>query len=394
MLKPNRNYDDLKESFLFVRIADRINDYCKRHPDKQVLRLGVGDVTLPLCGTVIRALHAAVEDQANADTFHGYLPECGTPFLKEAIAAHYLGRGVGLSPDEVFVSSGAINDLGDLPDLFEKNSSALVIEPAYPVYVDTSILAGRPINRLTANRENGFLPMPDRDTRGDLIYLCSPNNPTGAAYTRSQLQEWIRFANDTGALILFDAAYESFIEDPSVPHSIFELDGARTCAIEICSLSKTAGFTGTRLGYSIIPRELSRSGKNLHEMWFSNRSVRTNGVSYLLQRGAEAVFTPEGQTETRQQIEYYKENASVLMQTLDRLGLWYTGGKNSPYLWFECPRGMGSWQFFDYLLENIQVVGTPGVGFGASGEGFFRFSIFGSHADMKTASDRLLRLLG
>ncbi len=394
MLKPNRNYDDLKESFLFVRIADRINDYCERHPDKQVLRLGVGDVTLPLCGTVIRALHAAVEDQANADTFHGYLPECGTPFLKEAIAAHYLGRGVRLSPDEVFVSSGAINDLGDLPDLFEKDSSALVIEPAYPVYVDTSILAGRPINRLTANRENGFLPMPDRDTRGDLIYLCSPNNPTGAAYTRSQLQEWIRFANDTGALILFDAAYESFIEDPSVPHSIFELDGARTCAIEICSLSKTAGFTGTRLGYSIIPRELSRSGKNLHEMWFSNRSVRTNGVSYLLQRGAEAVFTPEGQAETRQQIEYYKENASVLMQTLDRLGLWYTGGKNSPYLWFECPRGMGSWQFFDYLLENIQVVGTPGVGFGASGEGFFRFSIFGSHADMKTASDRLLRLLG
>jgi LL-diaminopimelate aminotransferase len=394
VLKPNRNYDDLKESFLFVRIADRINDYCERHPDKQVLRLGVGDVTLPLCGTVIRALHAAVEDQANADTFHGYLPECGTPFLKEAIAAHYLGRGVRLSPDEVFVSSGAINDLGDLPDLFEKDSSALVIEPAYPVYVDTSILAGRPINRLTANRENGFLPMPDRDTRGDLIYLCSPNNPTGAAYTRSQLQEWIRFANDTGALILFDAAYESFIEDPSVPHSIFELDGARTCAIEICSLSKTAGFTGTRLGYSIIPRELSRSGKNLHEMWFSNRSVRTNGVSYLLQRGAEAVFTPEGQAETRQQIEYYKENASVLMQTLDRLGLWYTGGKNSPYLWFECPRGMGSWQFFDYLLENIQVVGTPGVGFGASGEGFFRFSIFGSHADMKTASDRLLRLLG
>ncbi len=394
MLKPNRNYDDLKESFLFVRIADRINDYCERHPDKQVLRLGVGDVTLPLCGTVIRALHAAVDDQANADTFHGYLPECGTPFLKEAIAAHYLGRGIRLGPDEVFVSSGAINDLGDLPDLFEKDSSALVIEPAYPVYVDTSILAGRPINRLTANRENGFLPMPDRDTRGDLIYLCSPNNPTGAAYTRSQLQEWIRFANDTGALILFDAAYESFIEDPSVPHSIFELDGARTCAIEICSLSKTAGFTGTRLGYSIIPRELSRSGKNLHEMWFSNRSVRTNGVSYLLQRGAEAVFTPEGQAETRQQIEYYKENASVLMQTLDRLGLWYTGGKNSPYLWFECPRGMGSWQFFDYLLENIQVVGTPGVGFGVSGEGFFRFSIFGSHADMKTASDRLLRLLG
>ncbi len=394
MLKPNRNYAALQDSFLFVRITDRVNAYQQAHPDQTLIRMGVGDVTLPLCRTVIHALHAAVEEQANAGTFHGYLPECGTPFFRKAVAAHYLRRDVRLDPDEVFISSGALDDLGDIIDLFDRDNTALVMEPAYPAYVDTSVLAGRYINRLAANRGNEFLPIPDGDTRGDLIYICSPNNPTGAAYTRSQLQKWVDFANETGALILFDAAYEAYIEEDFVPHSIFELDGARTCAIEICSLSKTAGFTGTRLGYTVVPHELQRGGMNLHEMWVRNRTTRTNGVSYLLQKGGEAVFTPEGQYETRKQIEYYKENAAVLMRTFDQLGLWYTGGKNAPYLWIECPFGMGSWQFFDMLLENIQVVGTPGAGFGASGEGFFRFSIFGSHADTETAANRLVRLLG
>ena len=394
MLKPNRNYATLQDSFLFVRITERVNAYQQAHPDQTLIRMGVGDVTLPLCSTVIQALHAAVEEQANAETFHGYLPECGTSFFRKAVAAHYLRRGVRLAPDEVFISSGALDELGDITDLFDHDNTALVMEPAYPAYVDTSVLAGRHINRLAANRGNGFLPMPDGNTRGDLIYICSPNNPTGAAFTRSQLQKWVDFANETGALILFDAAYEAYIEEDFVPHSIFELDGAKTCAIEICSLSKTAGFTGMRLGYTVVPHELQRDGMNLYEMWVRNRTTRTNGVSYLLQKGGEAVFTPEGQAETRKQIEYYKENAAVLMRTFDQLGLWYTGGKNAPYLWIECPFGMGSWQFFDMLLESIQVVGTPGAGFGASGEGFFRFSIFGSHADTETAANRLVRLLG
>ena len=378
---------------MFVEIADRSAAYEKAHPEQSLLRMGIGDVTLPICSTVISALHAAVEEQAHADSFHGYLPECGTPFLREAIAAHYARRGVRLNADEVFVSSGASDELGALLDLFDRDSAALVMEPAYPAYVDTNILAGRQILRLAANRGNGFLPMPDSVTTGDLIYLCSPNNPTGAAYTRSQLSEWIRFANATGAVILFDAAYEAYIEDADVPHSIFEIDGARTCAIEICSLSKTAGFTGMRLGYTIVPHELQRDGMNLHSMWIRNRTTKTNGISYLLQKGAEAVFSPQGQTETQKQIAYYKENAAIWMETFDRLGLWYTGGKNAPYLWIECPNGMDSWQFFDLLLERIQVVGTPGAGFGASGEGFFRFSTFGSHVDTEAAAKRLLQWL-
>ena len=394
MLKPNRHYADLKDSFLFVEIADRSAAYEKAHPEQSLLRMGIGDVTLPICPAVISALHAAVEEQAHADSFHGYLPECGTPSLREAIAAHYARRGVRLNADEVFVSSGASDELGALLDLFDRDSAALVMEPAYPAYVDTNILAGRQILRLAANRGNGFLPMPDSVTTGDLIYLCSPNNPTGAAYTRSQLSEWIRFANATGAVILFDAAYEAYIEDADVPHSIFEIDGARTCAIEICSLSKTAGFTGMRLGYTIVPHELQRDGMNLHSMWIRNRTTKTNGISYLLQKGAEAVFSPQGQTETQKQIAYYKENAAIWMETFDRLGLWYTGGKNAPYLWIECPNGMDSWQFFDLLMERIQVVGTPGAGFGASGEGFFRFSTFGSHVDTEASAKRLLHLLG
>ena len=356
--------------------------------------MGIGDVSLPLCDHVIQALHAAVEDQAAGASFHGYMPECGAPFLREAIAGYYGSRGVKLDPEEVFVSSGASDELGDILDLFDPSCKALVIEPAYPAYVDASIIAGRKIRHLAAGRENGFLPEPEEDLQADLLYICSPNNPTGAVFSRDQLQRWVDFANRRGAVILFDAAYEAFIEEDDLPHSIFELEGARTCAIEICSLSKTAGFTGTRLGYTVIPKELTREGMSFHDMWVRNRTTKTNGVSYIIQKGGAAVFTPEGQRQIQENIRYYKENARILMEALDELGIWYCGGKNAPYIWMRCPEGMGSWEFFDYLLNEIQVVGTPGEGFGACGEGYFRFSTFGSREDTIEAAQRIRKLLG
>ena len=355
--------------------------------------MGIGDVSQPLCPAVIEALHAAVEDQSRPETFQGYQPECGAPFLRETIAAHYASRGITLDTDEVFVSSGASDELGDILDLFDRDCAALVIEPAYPAYVGANIMAGRRIVHLASGVENGFLPAPDPSLDADLIYLCSPNNPTGAVFSRMQLQAWVDFANARGAVILFDAAYEAFIEDEILPHSIYELPGARTCAIEICSLSKTAGFTGTRLGYTVIPKDLERRGMNLNAMWVSNRTTKTNGVSYLLQKGGAAVFTPEGQRQIHETINIYKNNAKVLTEALDELGIWYTGGKNAPYIWMKCPNGMGSWEFFDLLLHEIQVVGTPGEGFGACGEGFFRFSTFGSPADTVEAANRLRSLL-
>ena len=354
--------------------------------------MGIGDVSQPLCPAVIQALHAAVEDQARKETFHGYLPECGADFLREIIAAYYGSRGVRLDPDEVFVSSGASDELGHILDLFDPVSPALIPEPAYPAYVDASVLAGRRIVHLPTGREGGFLPEPGPEA--DLIYLCSPNNPTGSVLDRERLRAWVDHANRTGAVILFDAAYEAFISDPELPHSIFEIEGARTCAIEICSLSKTAGFTGTRLGYTVIPRELERGGMHLRDMWVRNRTTKSNGVSYILQRGAAAVFTPEGQRQIHETLDIYKANARTLGETLDRLGIWYTGGKNAPYIWMACPEGMGSWPFFDKLLEEVQVVGTPGEGFGACGEGYFRFSAFGDPADTREACRRLEELLG
>ena len=393
MVKPNMFYADLKDSYLFYNIAQKTKAYLQEHPSQHLYRMGIGDVSLPLCPAVITALHEAVDDQACAERFHGYMPECGAPFLRETIAKHYAKRGVTLSPEEVFVSSGASDELGDLLDLFDRSSTALVLEPAYPAYVDANVMAGRTILHLASNRENGFLPRPDASIHADLIYLCSPNNPTGAVFGREQLQEWIDFANNNGSVILFDAAYEAFIEDPALPHSIFELPGAETCAIEICSLSKTAGFTGTRLGYTILPKALIRNGMNLNEMWVRNRTTKTNGVSYLLQKGGAAIFTPEGQRQIYQNIQVYKNNAKVLMQALDAVGIWYCGGKNAPYIWMQCPNGMGSWEFFDLLLQRIQVVGTPGEGFGACGEGYFRFSTFGSPEDTVEAAHRLTTLL-
>ena len=392
MIRPNMYYKELKDSYLFYNIAQKTKAYVEQHPGVKLLKMGIGDVSLPLCDAVIKALHEAVDDQASGDRFHGYMPECGAPFLRETIAGYYEKRGVLLSADEVFVSSGASDELGDILDLFERSCSALVIEPSYPAYVDANVMAGRRIVHLSSSEENGFLPEPKEEEMADLIYICSPNNPTGAVYSRTQLQKWVDFANRNGSVILFDAAYEAFIEDETLPHSIFELKGAKTCAIEICSLSKTAGFAGTRLGYTIIPKELNRNGMNFNEMWVRNRTTKTNGVSYIIQKGGAAVFTEEGQRQIHENIQIYKKNARTLMHALDQIGIWYCGGKNAPYIWMKCPNGMGSWEFFDYLLHEIQVVGTPGEGFGACGEGYFRFSTFGSPEDTKEAAERLIRL--
>lgn len=392
MIRPNKYYSELKDSYLFYNIAQKTKAYVEQHPGTKLLRMGIGDVSLPLCDAVIRALHEAVDDQASKSSFHGYMPECGASFLREKIAEHYEKRGVSLSADEVFVSSGASDELGDILDLFERSSSALVIEPAYPAYVDANVMAGRKIVHLSSSEENNFLPEPGEDIKADLLYICSPNNPTGAVFSREQLQAWVDFANENGSVILFDAAYEAFIEDETLPHSIFELDGAKTCAIEICSLSKTAGFTGTRLGYTVIPKVLKRNGMNLNEMWIRNRTTKTNGVSYIIQKGGAAVFTEEGQRQIHENIQIYKRNAKILMKALDQIGIWYCGGKNAPYIWMRCPKGMKSWEFFDYLLHKIQVVGTPGEGFGAAGEGYFRFSTFGSPEDTKEAAERIVTL--
>ncbi|MBQ2500707.1 MAG: LL-diaminopimelate aminotransferase [Clostridia bacterium] len=393
MIKPNMNYADLKDSYLFYNIAQKTKAYIEEHPGANLHRLGIGDVSLPLCDEVIKALHEAVDEQASAENFHGYMPECGAPFLRETIAKHYEKFGVSLSPDEVFVSSGASDELGDILDLFDRDGSTLVIEPAYPAYVDANIIEGRRILHLPSSEKDGFLPGPSADFVADLIYICSPNNPTGAVYDRPALKRWVDFAKEHGSLIIFDAAYEAFIEDESLPHSIFEIEGARSCAIEICSLSKTAGFTGTRLGYTVIPKDLSYCGMNLNDMWVRNRTTKTNGISYILQKGGAAVFTKEGQRQIKKNISFYKENAKIIMKALDEVGIWYTGGKNAPYIWLKCPDNMGSWEFFDYLLNEIQVVGTPGEGFGACGEGFFRFSTFGSREDTEKAAALIVDLL-
>ena len=393
MLKPNMRYAELKDSYLFNTIYRKTDAYLAEHPGQKVLRMGVGDVTLPLCDAVIGALHAAVDDQANAATFHGYMPEVGAPFLRKAIAEYYKDKGTLVDESEIFVSSGACDDLGDILELFDQDNTVMVIEPAYPEYVDTNILAGRQIIHLESNEQNGFLPAPSEDAKADILYICSPNNPTGAVFDRLQLQAWVDFANETGAVILFDAAYEIFIEDKNLPHSIYELDGADRCAIEICSLSKTAGFTGTRLGYTVVPHNLIRNGMSLNTMWSRNRETRTNGISYILQKGAAAVFTPEGQKQIHENLQVYKNNAKVFMEALDTAGVWYCGGKNSPYIWMKCPDGMSGWDFFDYLLNEIQVVGIPGDGFGDCGKGYFRFSTFGNPEETSEAARRLCALL-
>lgn len=384
------HYTELKDTYLFNTIYRKTDEYLAAHPGEHVLKLGVGDVSYPLCKKVIEALHEAVDDQSRIETFHGYMPEHGAMFLREAIAKYYSSWNVDMTTDEVFVSSGACDDLGDLLEMFDRDNTVLVIEPAYPEYVDTNLLYGRKVIHLPAGEGDGFLPLPDESIDADIIYICSPNNPTGSAYTREKLKKWVDYANKKDAVILYDAAYEIFIEEDDVPHSIYEIEGADTCAVEVCSFSKTAGFTGTRVGYTIVPSKLERMGVNLNALWSRNRETRTNGISYILQKGASAVFTPEGQKQIYESISVYKKNAKVIMDALDKCGFWYVGGKNSPYVWMKCPNNMGSWEFFDYLLNELQIVGTPGVGFGSCGEGFLRLSAFGDPDDTKEAAKRIV----
>ncbi len=393
MLKPNTNYANLKDSYLFYNISQKVNAHLEKNPNAHLLRLGIGDVSLPLPGAVIKALHEAIDHQAEKQTFHGYMPECGAPFLRKTIAAHYNKRGVHIEENEVFISSGASDELGDILDLFAKENTALIMEPAYPAYVDANIMAGRKIIHLPAGLENGFLPEPPENTKADIIYICSPNNPTGAVFDREKLKKWVDYANENGSVIIFDAAYEAFIEDEHLPRSIFEIKGAKTCAVEICSLSKTAGFTGTRLGYTIIPKDLKRQNMSFNDMWVRNRTTKTNGVSYIIQKGAAAVFTDEGQEQIKSNIGVYKNNAKMIMNALDKVGIWYTGGKNSPYVWMKVPEDKDSWSFFDYLLKEAGIIGTPGAGFGTPGEGFFRLSSFGDTEDTKEAAKRMKELL-
>lgn len=392
-MKLNTNYLNVNDSYLFSTIAKKVAAYQQAHPDKTVLRLGIGDVTLPLAPAVISALHSAVDEMANKDTFRGYGPEQGYGFLKDSIAAYYKERGVQLAGDEIFISDGAKSDLGNILDLFSQENVVLVPDPVYPVYVDTNVMAGRKIIYADANEANGFLPMPDYSVDADLIYICSPNNPTGAAYTVAQLKEWVDYATKKGAIILYDAAYECFVESEGLARSIYQVEGAKNCAIEFCSFSKMAGFTGTRCGYTVVPEAIEKDGLSVNKMWLRRQTTKFNGVPYIVQRGAAAVFTKEGREQISKNLDYYRANAKVIAGGLKELGIWFTGGENSPYIWLKCPNGMKSWEFFDYLLENAQVVGTPGAGFGVNGEGFFRLTAFGSAEVTKEAVERIKKLL-
>lgn len=393
-MKVNAHYLELQESYLFSTISKKVAAYQADHPEADVIRLGIGDVTLPLCPSVITALHEAVADMAAAASFKGYGPEQGYDFLKRAVQQYYLSRHqVTLESDEIFISDGAKSDLGNILDIFAKDNIVLIPDPVYPVYVDTNIMAGRKILFANATAENGFLPMPDEAVDADIIYLCSPNNPTGAVYNREQLGQWVSYAKAHEAVILFDAAYEVFIDDPKLPRSIYEIPGAKECAIEFCSLSKTAGFTGTRCGYTVVPMALKKDEVLLNHLWLRRQTTKFNGVPYIIQKGAAAVFSENGQKEIQENIAYYKANAKIIAEALDEAGIWYTGGKNSPYIWLKCPQGMDSWLFFDYLLENIHVVGTPGAGFGENGEGFFRLTAFGDQTRTIEASERIKKLL-
>lgn len=397
MPKLNENYLNLKESYLFSEIAHRVSKYSAEHPDKKVIRLGIGDVFLPLGSHVIEGLHKGVDDQASSDTFKGYGPEQGYAFLRDAVVDYYGRNGVSIAPDEVFVSDGAKSDTGNITDLFGNDNVILIPDPVYPVYVDTNIMCGRNITYIDANAENNFLPMPDPSVHADIIYICSPNNPTGAAYNKEQLKVWVDYALKNDAVILYDSAYECFITDETLPRSIFAIEGAKKCAIEFCSLSKTAGFTGTRCGYTIVPKELKFTASNgtemsLNAMWNRRQTTKFNGVSYIVQCGAAAAFTEEGMAQCKENIAYYQENAKLISAMMEKKGIRYFGGINSPYIWFKCPKGMESWEFFDYLLENAQVVGTPGAGFGENGKNFFRLTSFGNRENTKEAMERFDRL--
>ncbi len=392
-MKLNRNFENLQQSYLFIDIARRVAAYKEKNPGTDVIRLGIGDCTRPLAAPVVQALAQASEEQGVAESFHGYGPEQGYSFLRAAIASYYARWGVNLAEDEIFVSEGAKSDVGNLTDLFDADNTVLIPDPVYPVYVDSNIMAGRRIEYVDGSRENGFCPLPGAAQKADILYLCSPNNPTGAAYTRAQLAQWVAWARQNGAVILFDAAYEAFIETEGVPHSIFEIDGAQECAIEVCSLSKTAGFTGTRCGYTVVPKALVRGGTSLNAMWSRRQTTKFNEVSYVIQRGAAAAFTPQGMAAGMENVAYYKKNAAVISGALTAAGVWHCGGKDSPYIWLACPGGLDSWEFFDLLLEKANVVGTPGAGFGKNGEAYFRLTGFGGAEQTAEAARRLQKLL-
>ncbi|MFA5449700.1 MAG: LL-diaminopimelate aminotransferase [Clostridia bacterium] len=392
MVKLNENYKNVRQSYLFANIAKKVNAYTAAHPDAAIIRMGIGDVTRPLTPPVIAALEKASREMGVRETFRGYAPdEQGYPFLKESIKKYYQTvSGVELEHSEIFVSDGAKSDIANFTELFAENNTVLIPDPVYPVYMDTNLMAGRVIKLIDGNEKNGFLPMPSANTDADIIYMCSPNNPTGAAYTKEQLKVWVDFAREKGSVILFDAAYEAFISDPSLPHSIYEVEGAKECAVEFCSLSKTAGFTGTRCGYTIVPEALILHGESLNKMWLRRQTTKFNGTAYVIQRAAEAVFSPEGQAACKEVISYYAGNAAIIAETLTKLGIWYTGGINSPYIWLKC--GMDSWEFFDKLLQEINIVGTPGSGFGRCGEGYFRLTAFNTRENTAEAMSRLSRL--
>ena len=405
MVKVNDNYLKLPGSYLFSAIAKKVNAYTAANPDKKIIRLGIGDVTQPIAPALIKALHDAVEEMGSAETFHGYAPDLGYGFLREAIAAgDYAARGCKIEADEIFISDGAKCDCGNIQEIFSEDAVIAVCDPVYPVYVDSNVMAGRTGEYdektgkwsrgiyMPCMAENQFVPELPEETP-DLIYLCVPNNPTGTTLTRDQLKVWVDYANRTGAVILYDAAYEAYIAEPSVPHSIFEIDGARTCAIEFRSFSKNAGFTGVRLGFTVIPKELVRGGVMLHSLWARRHGTKFNGAPYIVQKAGEAVYSPEGREQLKEQVAYYMRNAKVIYEGLKEIGCEVYGGVNAPYIWLLVPGGMTSWEFFDCLLNEAGVVGTPGSGFGPSGEGYFRLTAFGTYENTVEAVERMKNMV-
>lgn len=389
----NANYLNLKDSYLFSEINRKVREEAAKNPDKKIIRMGIGDVTLPLVPEVVSAMHNAVDEMASAETFRGYGPEQGYEFLREDISKYYAAFGVEVAPGEIFISDGTKSDIANITDIFSDDNTIIVPDPVYPVYVDTNIMCGRKIVYVAGTAENNFLPMPSADLKGDIIYLCSPNNPTGAVYSKEQLEIWVEFALANQAIILFDAAYEAYIHDASLPRSIYQIAGARKCAIEFCSLSKTAGFTGTRCGYTIVPEELVMQDVSLNKLWNRRQSTKFNGTAYVIQKAAQAIYTPEGQKQVHEQVEYYMQNARIIADTLKEKGISFVGGDNSPYIWLKCPNGMKSWEFFDHLLVNLGIVGTPGAGFGENGEGYFRLTAFGNRENTIEAMQRIKDLL-
>lgn len=392
----NDNYMNLKQSYLFSDIAHKVSTFSSQNPDLKIIRLGIGDVTRPLAPSVITAMTEAVQEMASSTTFRGYGPEQGYSFLREAIASYYQDRNIDVQASEIFISDGAKSDTGNIGDILSIQNTVLITDPVYPVYIDTNVMAGREIKLLDCTKANDFLPVPP-EYKADIIYLCSPNNPTGSVLTHDHLVAWVDYALKHKSLILFDSAYEAYITNPSLPRSIYEIPGAKECAIEFCSLSKTAGFTGTRCGYTIIPHTLVGTATDstpvsIHSLWNRRQTTKFNGVPYVIQRGAAAIFTEKGQTEIKELIHYYMKNAAIISSTLDELGITYCGGINSPYIWLECPDGLSSWELFDKLLNEIGIVGTPGVGFGNNGEGYFRLTAFGNTEDTILACERLKTL--